>query len=303
MGSQRVLFRTETPSLSVVSSRTCLNSVAHYSEWVLLTTPKQMVKRKSWTILLSNTFVLLFITNPASGSNIFLGLGIIITHLFIQDRVCLRLKWCMVSHRHSYVYWGTSSNDGCDSVLSTREEILSLLRNNLTKAQTRMKKYADLKRRELNFPIGSWVYVKLQPYRQTSLSGGKYHKLAKRFYEPYQILEKIGPVAYKVELPSQSKIYNVFHCSRLKLHEGPPQRTLINSPQTLLTTIPSLLLWQFWILKLWWWMGLLCVLHWSSGTGCLPMIHLGRTGASSSPYMTLRTRSLPKGMVLLHVTQ
>jgi len=74
----------------------------------------------------------------------------------------------------------------------------------------------------LNFPIGSWVYVKLQPYKQTSLSGSKYHKLAKRFYGPYQTLEKIGPVAYKVELLSQSKIHNVFHCSWLKFHEGPP---------------------------------------------------------------------------------
>ncbi|WVZ16528.1 hypothetical protein V8G54_009510 [Vigna mungo] len=106
---------------------------------------------------------------------------------------------------------GTSSNAGCNAVLSSREEILSLLRRNLLKAQSRMKKQADSKRREVVFEEGTWVYLKLQPYKQVSISGHKYHKLAKR----------IGPVAYRLELPSSSKIHNVFHCSMLKHHEGP----------------------------------------------------------------------------------
>ncbi|MCH79873.1 retrotransposon protein [Trifolium medium] len=92
---------------------------------------------------------------------------------------------------------GTSSIDACDAVLTSRDEILALLRKKLAKAQ-------------------------LQSYRQVSISGVKYHKLAKRYYGPYLIMAKIGVVAYKLALPPHSKIHNVFHCSLLKLHEGPP---------------------------------------------------------------------------------
>jgi len=216
MGSQRVLFRTETPYLLKFSgtllrmsssyhpqtdgqTEVMNRTIEQYLRAFVHHKPSQWFKYLPWAEYHYNT-------------SIHLGSGL----------SPFEVMYGKPPPSIPMYIGGTSSNDGCDSVLSTREEILSLLRNNLTKAQARMKKYADLKRRELNFPIGSWVYVKLQPYRQTSLSGGKYHKLAKRFYGPYQILEKIGLVAYKVELPSQSKIHNVFHCSRLKLHEGSP---------------------------------------------------------------------------------
>lgn len=74
---------------------------------------------------------------------------------------------------------GSSTVDACDAVLTSREEILALLRKNLEKAQRQMKATADKHRREVEFPIGYWAYVKLQPYRQTSMSGHKYHKLSK----------------------------------------------------------------------------------------------------------------------------
>ncbi|CAJ2630725.1 unnamed protein product [Trifolium pratense] len=116
---------------------------------------------------------------------------------------------------------GSSSVNACDDMLNSREEILALLRRNLAKAQARMKANADSHRREVSFEVGSWVYVKLQPYRQISVTGEKYSKLSKRFYGPFVVLERIGEVAYKLELPSHSKIHNVFHCSVLKQHQGP----------------------------------------------------------------------------------
>ncbi|MCI03046.1 Ty-3/Gypsy retrotransposon polyprotein, partial [Trifolium medium] len=116
---------------------------------------------------------------------------------------------------------GSSSVDACDLLLSDRADILELLRKNLAKAQRIMKNNADAHRREVNYDVGTWVYVKLQPYRQTSLAGVKYNKLSKRYYGPFLIIGRVGKVAYKLELPSYSKIHNVFHCSVLKPHIGP----------------------------------------------------------------------------------
>jgi len=84
-----------------------------------------------------------------------------------------------------------------------------------------MKFYADQKRRNHNFSIGDLVYVKLRPYRQQSITGSTYSKLSKRFYGPYKIADQFGPVAFKLDLPSHSKIHPVFHCSLLKPHHGP----------------------------------------------------------------------------------
>ncbi|MCH87860.1 Ty3/gypsy retrotransposon protein, partial [Trifolium medium] len=119
---------------------------------------------------------------------------------------------------------GSSSVDACDAVLSSREEILELLRKKLLKAQASMKAQADKHRRDAPLMVGSWAYVKLQPYKQISLTGERYHKLSKRFYGPYLITARIGPVAYKLDLPQHSKIHNVFHCSKLKPHVGDPPK-------------------------------------------------------------------------------
>lgn len=64
------------------------------------------------------------------------------------------------------------------------------------------------------------VYLQLQPYRQTSVALRRVSKLAPHYYGPFQILQKIGSVAYKLDLPSNSKLHPVFHVSKLKVKLG-----------------------------------------------------------------------------------
>jgi hypothetical protein len=107
-----------------------------------------------------------------------------------------------------------SINQAATIVFAERQVAAIILKEQLHKSQQRMKKYADTKRSERKFHVGDWVYLKLQPYRQISVQGhfGN-HKLKQRFYRPFEVLEKIRAVAYKLNLPLGSLIHPVFHVS------------------------------------------------------------------------------------------
>ena len=109
-----------------------------------------------------------------------------------------------------------SAVDAVDRTLHAREQAIKMLQFNLKKAQDRMKSQADKQRSDRVFNVGDWVYLKLQPYRQLTIRQGKQNKLSSKFYGPFQVIQKIGKVAYKLELPDYALVHPVFHVSQLK---------------------------------------------------------------------------------------
>lgn len=94
--------------------------------------------------------------------------------------------------------------------LSNCDKILQQLKINLSKVQDRMKKYVDIKRKKVYFAMDDWVLVKLQGYRQHLVFLRKNHKLSMKYFRPFKILQRVGHVAYKLELPEGSRIHPVF---------------------------------------------------------------------------------------------
>ena len=95
-----------------------------------------------------------------------------------------------------------------------------------------MKEQADKKRRPIEFEVEDAMLVKLQPSRQSSVALRKNQKLGMKYFGPFQIISKLSPVVYKLQLPETTRIHLIFHISFLKKFKGDTNPPYIPLPLT-----------------------------------------------------------------------
>ncbi|GJS66987.1 reverse transcriptase domain-containing protein [Tanacetum coccineum] len=110
---------------------------------------------------------------------------------------------------------GESSLIGPELVQETTDKVV-LIKEKLKAARDRQKSYADNRRKPLEFEVGDRVMLKVSPWKGV-IHFRKKGKLAPRYVGPFEILERIGPVAYRLRLPEElSGVHDTFHVSNLK---------------------------------------------------------------------------------------
>ncbi|GJR14752.1 putative reverse transcriptase domain-containing protein [Tanacetum coccineum] len=118
----------------------------------------------------------------------------------------------------SPVIWtevGESQLIGPEIVQETTEKIVQI-KERLKTARSRQKSYADKRRKPLEFQVGDRVLLKVSPWKGV-VRFGKKGKLAPRYVGPFEIVERVGPVAYRLKLPQElSCVHDTFHVSNLK---------------------------------------------------------------------------------------
>lgn len=112
------------------------------------------------------------------------------------------------------------SNTSMKEMLQERHEMDRILKENLAQASARMKFYTNKNRSEREFQIGDWVFLKLHSYAQQTMARRTNKKLSAKYYGPYRVIQRLGKLAYKLELPSAAQIHLVFHVSLLKKKRG-----------------------------------------------------------------------------------
>ncbi|KAK5775382.1 hypothetical protein PVK06_043266 [Gossypium arboreum] len=126
------------------------------------------------------------------------------------------------------LFWtelGESKIFGVDLIRDAEQKV-KVIRESLKIAFDRQKSYADMKRKDIEYQVGDKVFLKVSPWKKI-LRFGRKGKLSPRFIGPYEISERVGPVAYRLILPPElKKVHDVFHVSMLRRYRSDPSHVI-----------------------------------------------------------------------------
>ena len=117
-----------------------------------------------------------------------------------------------------------------DKQLTNRGEFLAAVRERLLQAQSIMKQIHDAAHRDVSFSVDDWVWLRLHQRAATAIKRSQNAKLAPRYYVPFKVIERIGSVAYRLQLPDKARIHNVFHVVFLKKYHGTALTDIVPLP-------------------------------------------------------------------------
>nr|GEX67289.1 reverse transcriptase domain-containing protein [Tanacetum cinerariifolium] len=104
---------------------------------------------------------------------------------------------------------------GLEIIHETTEKIVQI-KSHIPASRDRQKSYANVRRKPLEFQVGDKVMLKVSPWKGV-IRFGKQGKLNPRYIRPFKILEKVGTITYRLELPEQSsRVHSTFYVSKLK---------------------------------------------------------------------------------------
>ena len=110
-------------------------------------------------------------------------------------------------------------------MLKEMDQEVVKIRQNMKATQDREKSYAYKHRMNREFSVGDHVYLRVRK-RKSSLKLGSCSKLSPRYYWPFEVLERIGPVAYRLAFLASTRAHNVFHVSLLKKYVHDPNHVI-----------------------------------------------------------------------------
>ena len=111
-------------------------------------------------------------------------------------------------------------------LIQETEEKVKMIKERLKVVANRQKSYADLKRKDIQYKIGEKVFLKVSPWKKV-MRFRRMGKLSHRFIGSYEVIEKVGPVAYRLALSLElEKIHNIFHVSMLWRYRSDPSHVV-----------------------------------------------------------------------------
>jgi hypothetical protein len=108
---------------------------------------------------------------------------------------------------------GSARVAAVDRQLRDRDTFLAEIKDRLLQAQALMKTAHDRQHRQVEYQVGDWVWLRLNQRAAATIRSEAPSKLAPKFFGPYEVLEKVGVVSYRLHLPPKSRIHNAFHAA------------------------------------------------------------------------------------------